>query len=219
MIKDRMSFFPGNLPTCTCSATNSSGAVCINLGNNPAGSFLSHVHLVLLYTAERKTQNQRRGRNVANVVAAESGWSLMESDVVSVSRRPGRRRPVETGRRRRGRCPVARRVSWTSAAGQRVCRKYRRGRVDVVGRLQQREFNKLRRIVPALCSTSQTRPPRRVSKVTDPAVHTTTTTSSSNNSKQPCVGLYNQFIQRSSSSSCQLTCFMYNLKTLNRLQQ
>jgi len=86
---------------------------------------------------------------------------LMEStDVISVSRRPrAHGRPVDTGRRRR---PVAR-----VSAGQRVCRKYRRRarRVDVVGRLQQRELDKLRRIVPALCSASQTRPARRVSKV------------------------------------------------------
>jgi len=97
----------------------------------------------------------------------------MEADSDAVVRRPARCRRIV--RRRLGPSPWRRRPrvrqtvasSWTSAAGQRVCRKYRRGRLDV-GRLQQREYDKLRRIVPALSvvdTANQTRP-RRVSKVT-----------------------------------------------------
>jgi len=91
----------------------------------------------------------------------------METDSEAVVRRPVVRRrlgPSPWQRRPRPRQAVA--SSWTSAAGQRVCRKYRRGRLDV-GRLQQREYDKLRRIVPALSvvdTANQTRP-RRVSKV------------------------------------------------------
>jgi len=61
--------------------------------------------------------------------------------------------------------------SWSSTAGLRVCRKYRRSRRrhHDVDRLQQREYDKLRRIVPALRlrdDTANHRRPRRVSKVT-----------------------------------------------------
>lgn len=100
------------------------------------------------------------------------------SDSVAASRRSLRRPAVQ---RRRVLCSPWRRrsskirpsvaASWISAAGQRVCRKYRRSRFDV-GRLQQREYDKLRRIVPALSAVdtaNQTRP-RLVSKVTQRAL-------------------------------------------------
>jgi len=90
--------------------------------------------------------------------------AVMASDDVALSRRPGVARygRVFPSPRRH---PIA--VSWTAAAGQRVCRKYRRSRFDV-GRLQLREYDKLRRIVPALSvlDTANQRRPRRVSKVT-----------------------------------------------------
>jgi len=98
---------------------------------------------------------------------------MMETDRVALSRRPPRRPVLRRLRASRSpRRPLAGRAvaaSWTSVAGQRVCRKYRRGRFDT-GRLQQREYDKLRRIVPslnALDTANQTRP-RRVSKVTEP---------------------------------------------------
>jgi len=100
----------------------------------------------------------------------------MESKSVTVSPARPRRRPV-IGRRlavplpRRRRPSAVRHVSAASrtsasAAGQRVCRKYRRSRFDV-RRLQQREYDKLRRIVPALRvpDSAEKMRPRRVSKV------------------------------------------------------
>ena len=61
-------------------------------------------------------------------------------------------------------------VSWTTAAGQRVSRKYRRRRRRDVRRLQlQREYDRLRTIVPALSvidAAANQRP--RVSQVITP---------------------------------------------------
>jgi len=144
----------------------------------------------------------------------------MESDTVTVSRRPRRRPAVRRPRtcplpcwQRRPRTRPAAAASWTSAAGQRVSRKYRRGRFDT-GRLQQREYAKLRRIVPALSSldTANQARPRRVSKVT--VMHCL----SSSNSKQaalcrpiviyPTATTVTDLCKLLSYVSCQLTCFM-----------
>ena len=118
----------------------------------------------------------------------------MESPSVTVPP-PPRRRPIV--RRPRAfhppwrRRPLARpgvTASWTSAAGQRVCRKYRRGRFDV-GRLQQREYDKLRRIVPALSAldTAKQTSPGRVSKVT--TIHCLSNSRPISSSKQLRLGL------------------------------
>jgi len=102
--------------------------------------------------------------------------------VADVSHRRGRRPMVARSRvvpprserggggRRQPATAVAAAVSWSTVAGRRVSRKYRRSRRrrrSHVGRAElQREYDKLRRIVPALSVIdTTTHTPPRVSQV------------------------------------------------------
>jgi len=122
----------------------------------------------------------RKWLRVCVRVCSETDISPMESrPLASVSRRRRTVAPqcpahLPSPWQRRGRLPgeghrppaVPVSASCTSVAGQRVSRKYRRSRRHIGRKLQQREYDKLRRIVPALRAANQKRPMTRVSKVT-----------------------------------------------------